>query len=262
MYLLVDFSNAARKAFTQIKKAELLGGMGKILSKVDTPLIKNKIMLKQLESKKDNVDVTKIKRLTASINRLRSNLESPTRSYTDAAQIARRGFITPIKSKSYIDRAGYITNPQDNTLLAGVINKIDSKTRATGREYGTRLYKDGRKLKTQKIVEGTDTAIELPKRTKDDVINIHSHPSALRKSASKRDKAISVIPSPNDMLYTNSKETALIVSPQSNNKRTITKYTDGIVADTDRQTLKKYRQRMRNNDYNANYTVITPNKNQ
>lgn len=253
MYLLVDFSNAARKAFTQIKKAELLGGMGKPKDQKAFDFF-NKIYQKELKSKKS---------AKSNVLEQLNKVKEDSISYTDAAQIARRGKITPIKSKSYIDRASYITNPQDNTVLAGVIDKIENNTRKTNKEYGTGFYKDNSnsKLIAAKLSKGDEQSINIwsnfPSGRKA-LIDIHSHPIGTDKIS----RIGNVVPSPRDFQNRKgSSRTSLIVSPQNNNKRTITKYKTGFNFDESYIGFpSKYRKNVRNEG--GDYTVITPNKNQ
>lgn len=284
MYLLIDFSNAARKVYTQLKKAELLGGLGKVVGKTeDTSTIlelkkqRQAIAdkLKALGKPSDKERKSKaymardkknliydLQEVTQDINYKRKTAarNNPnTVSYTDAAQKARRGKTTPIKSKSYIDRSSYIQNPQDNTVLAATLNKVDKNTRKDGVEYGTTLYKDKNRLKASSLVKGESDGVynlsSLPKG-KEAIIDIHSHP-VLGKERFGR--MASVIPSKEDLSQARSKK-SLIVSPQAGNKRTITAFkpTDSkLNVDKD---FKNYRKKVR--EAGGDYTVLTPNKNQ
>lgn len=271
-YLLCDFSNAVRKAFTQIKKAELLGEMGKKIKKnnPDTAEIKELLtrrynLAKAIQRNGGDTQgglATGIEKIVKNINRKRKANKKDVRSYVDAAQIARRGKITPIKADTYIDRSGYIQYPQDNTVLAGTINKIDKNTRKTGTEYGTTLYKDGNRLKASKVVEGDEGSVKamstLP-TNKEALIDIHSHPDAIKVSDN-----LSVLPSVHDLKLTRSK-TSLIVSPQIRG-RTITKYeaTTKPFKQDNKLDLNTYTQQYRKQVRQAggDYTVITKGKNQ
>ena len=272
MYLLVDFSNAARKAFTQIKKAKLLGGMGTSITRkipdnhILKDLLDNKRVDKSILKKpnsKEQFDQFKDMMIenVAKINAHRKEANKDVRSYTDAAQIARRGKTKPIKANTYVAREGYIQHPQDNTVLSGAINKIDKQTRATGNEHGTYLYKEKDKLKVVPISKGSKGQIYItpPPIGKERLIDIHSHPLKT-KTAPILEKISNVVPSPQDLSRTRSK-TSLIVSPQQDNKRTITKYiqTGGTKPD-EYYGLSGWRKRVRREG--GDYTVITKGKNQ
>ncbi|MCA6430304.1 MAG: DUF4329 domain-containing protein [Cytophagales bacterium] len=266
----VDFSNAARRAFTQIKKAELLGGMGKPFTKKvrDTQSIKDLIQYKKdiaerLKYETDKEFKERLKGLVNTsrirVNKERNQISKDIRGYVDAAQIARRGETTPIKANTYLDRSSYITNPQDNTVLAATLNKIEKNTRKDGVEYGTTLYKNDGKLKASPLVKGRKYSVEtmssLP-QTKEALIDIHSHPTG--KKDDRLTRVSAVLPSPQDLKIIRSK-TSLIVSPQPDS-RTITKYVSTPFTIGEINKGEKYRQKVRK--AGGDYTVITKGKNQ
>jgi hypothetical protein len=208
MQHFANFSNAARKAFTRTKQATLLGGLGTIkegapvpkeqrrtvTKEVPTPPPKYKGLLSFLNPKKPATPKT----YTTTEKFTPENPLNDRVGYVDAIQIARRGGTSPIKSNSYIDRQGYINNPQDNTVLAGTIDRLRKTTSADSKnEYGALLYKDNPKdtLKTTPITGGGTHSVKLYsgniEQDKKSLINIHTHPPYAKKIAG-------VTPSPRD----------------------------------------------------------------
>lgn len=280
----INFSNAVRKAYTQIKKAELLGGMGKAITrKVKDSgdikdLIADRSMYKDfLKTPRHPSDIPRykeyIREAKDNINKARKGSGKDVRSYTDAAQIARRGSTKPIKSASYIDRAGYIQHPQDNTVLASTLKKVETNTLKSGKENGVSLYKNNNKLKTTPMLEGDEGSVglSLPPKNQKTLIQIHSHPLKNQtedKLISKLSRIGTVIPSAADHDSNNSRGiTNLIVSPHAKGKRTITKYTtkkdfpDQNRSSISPNSIKNHRKNLRSVT-GVDYTVITPNKNQ
>lgn len=193
MYLMCDFSNAVRKAFTSIKKAELLGGMGKpkkIITEAKIPqyvqdmnkkfikdsrLDKKEMAKRRLsyantpQEKKEAIEL--LKQSNTVINRqIKERLpqKAPTSEkvgYVDAIQKARYGKTKPIKSDNVISRSGLLQNPQDNTVLSAAQEKVVNATRKDKlqREYGLGLLKDNpkTKLKTTKLSKGASDELSI-----------------------------------------------------------------------------------------------------
>ena len=195
MYLMCDFSNAARKALTSIKKAELLGGMGsikKVISKSEpdvpdfmkeiyTKIVKDRRRFKKEsaksellrantpQKKKEAVEV--LKRNNAFLNQeINENLPKKNYrlekvGYVDAIQKARYGKTKPIKSDNVISRSGLLQNPQDNTVLSAAQKKVVDATRKDKlqREYGLTLIKNSpqSKLKTSNLIKGDSKSLAV-----------------------------------------------------------------------------------------------------
>lgn len=192
---MCDFSNAARKAFTSIKKAELLGGMGsvkKVISKSEPDVpdfmkdIYAKIVKDRRRFKKDNAKsellrantpqkkkevIESLKRNNAFLNQeINENLPKKNYSfekvgYVDAIQKARYGKTKPIKSENVISRSGLLQNPQDNTVLSAAQEKVVNATRKDKlqREYGVTLIKNNpqSKLKTSDLIKGDSKTLAV-----------------------------------------------------------------------------------------------------
>lgn len=253
-----SFSNAARKAYTQVKKAQLLGGMD-VVKPYDTKLVQalRKEKVKVAKSGKRSMLFGDVDSINNMINKITGGAK---RSYTDAAQIARRGKTTPIKASTYIDRSGYIKNPQDNTVLTAAQKKVIEPTRRTNNEHAVILSKNKGKLKTSKLITGDSGSVDVPKG----LISIHSHPINKNKKDIFKGAA-AVIPSEDDLQIAKQYKTNLIVSPSPNQKKnTVTKYEPidrSLQIDRYKpESHKGYRKTVR--EARGNYTVITPNKNQ
>lgn len=223
MYILADFSNAARKAFTQLKKAEILGGLGKKvhnLSDHTLQLMKDdrKYMAKKV---KEGMHYYKsnIKDKVKEINKYKSNpLNDPNkRGYVDAAQIARRGKTNSIKADTYIGRESFMNHPQDNTVLAKTLKKVGDSSKRDNTEKGVTLYKDHPKgkLKTTHISSGDEFGTNIPKapHKTTGLIDVHSHPNT---DIDKKSLRGSMSPSPGDFVGNSRLKTSLIVSPELN----------------------------------------------
>lgn len=298
-----DFSNAARKAFTRTKQATLLGGLGNVKEgapvpkeqirivtrEVPAPTPKYKGLLSFLNPKKPAKPATYITRETFTPeNPLNDRI-----GYVDAIQTARRGATNPIKSSSYIDRQGYMNTPQDNTVLAGTIDKLRKTTKLDpANEYGALLYKDSPKdtLKTTPITGGGSHSVKLygkdTEQNKKSLVNIHTHPPYAKTIAG-------VTPSPKDFQMdanqrhdTPNTTSLILANSPATNQNHITQYKTSkhpssriaknldekmysdanhqTYAETDRQdflnTFRNYRQNVKN--LGGDYKVISNKTNQ
>jgi hypothetical protein len=303
MQHFADFSNAARKTFTRTKQATLLGGLGNVKEgapvpkeqrrtvtrEVPTPPPKYKGLLSFLNPKKPATPAT----YTATEKFTPENPLNDRIGYVDAIQTARRGSTNPIKSNSYIDRQGYMNTPQDNTVLAGTIDKLRKTASVDPKnEYGALLYKDDPRvtLKTTPITGGGSHSIKLysgnTEQDKKSLVNIHTHPPYAKTIAG-------VTPSPRDFQmdanqrYDTPNTTSLILAnnpitgqnhitqyktskhPSSRIAKHLDEkmYSDAnhqTYAETDRQdflnTFRNYRQNVKN--LGGDYKVISNKTNQ
>jgi hypothetical protein len=229
MYLLVDFSNAARRLLTRTKLAELKGALGKA---TELPAdLKNLRYYKNYEAK----DLKKGRKTLAAIRDYRDQankalLANPTRrGYVDAIQIARRGSTTPIKANTYIAREGWASNPQDNTVIAASIDKIRKQTLKDGKEQAFTITKNKSSEKVKPtFIQGNSKGVDYSSRGS--LLDAHTHPL--------EQKTIQQLPSRVDLNLKNKDNTSLIISTVNDEPR-IVKY-KGTNKLEDRPPIGKY----------------------
>lgn len=133
MYILADFSNAARRMLTRTKQAELLGGLGKKITDVKLPPKldeKRKLFESRIREQeralnpsgfwREKLDPSTTKMVRERIDSYKQDIKDlyPNREYIDAIQIARRGETTPGSGRKYLTtdktRLGSVKPPLRN----------------------------------------------------------------------------------------------------------------------------------------------------